>query len=158
MQEQGEFAGEVVAVCVSQGGIPKQAVPQCHVAEDGLVGDLHAHVKHNAMHRAVLLQDVEKLDEFRREGFPVAPGILGENLTVRGLNVQRLEPGTRLSFAGGPLLELTELRKPCFVLDAIHPQIQKAVEARCGFLARVLQPGLVFPGQRIFIEGAPISR
>jgi magnesium transporter len=32
-----------------------------------------------------------------------------------------MSPGDRLRFEDGPILELTEMRKPCFVLDKIHP-------------------------------------
>ena len=77
---------------------------------------------------------------------------MGENLTVRGLRVQQLGVGTRLRFAAGPTLELTEPRKPCFVLDAIHPEIQKAVTGRGGMMARVIEPGRVQPGQRITVD------
>ena len=80
------------------------------------------------------------------------PGIMGENLTARGLNVQQLAPGDRLCFQDGPVLELTEPRKPCFVLDAIHPALQQAVVGRCGFLARVERVGRLHSGQRITVE------
>lgn len=147
--------GEVVTVCVSSGGIPKNPVPQAEVIEAGLVGDAHDHEKHIRPDRAVLIQDIELLGELQREGYPVAPGALGENLTVRDLHVQSLETGTRLHLEDGPILELTEPREPCFVLDAIHPTIQQAVEGRAGFMARVIQPGRVFPGQRIRVAGQP---
>jgi MOSC domain-containing protein YiiM len=49
------------------------------------------------------------------------------------------------------VLELTEPRKPCYVLDKVHPALQEAVIGRCGFLARVIQSGRVFPGQRMAV-------
>lgn len=119
----------------------------------GLVGDGHEHEKHVRPHRAVLIQDVEKLEELVREGYAVAPGILGENLTVRGLDVQRLSPGTRLRFEDGPLIELSEPRRPCYVLDQIDPRLQTAVAGRCGFLACVIEPGRVFVNQIIEVIG-----
>lgn len=115
----------------------------------GLVGDGHEHEKHVRPHRAVLIQDVEKLEELTGEGFALAPGILGENLTVRGLGVQRLAPGTRLRFEDGPLIELSEPRRPCYVLDQIDPRLQTAVAGRCGYLARVIEHGRVFVNQGI---------
>ncbi len=147
----------VEAVCVSPGGVPKATVVSANVSETGLEGDGHAHPKHIRPHRAVLIQDIELLEELRREGYPVAPGTLGENLTVRHLHVQRLSAGTRLQFDGGPLLELSEPRKPCFVLDEIHSEIQHAVTGRAGFLARVLSPGRVFTGQSIRVVPAGAS-
>jgi MOSC domain-containing protein YiiM len=124
------------------------------VGEDGLVGDGHNHEKHRRAHRAVTVQDAELLDELCAEGFPVAPGIIGENLTVRGLHVQERSAGDMLCFENGPVIELTEPRRPCYVLDAIHPAIQQAAIGRCGFLARVVKGGRVFPGQRITVLNA----
>jgi len=147
----------IVTVCVSDGGVPKHPINEAEVRPDGLVGDAHNHEKHRRPNRAVSIQDIELLDELRAEGFPVAPGIIGENLTVRGLHVQQRAPGEILCFEDGPVLQLTEVRKPCYVLDKIHPDIQQAAIGRCGFMARVIQGGRVFPGQRI-AAGFPSSR
>lgn len=141
----------VVAVCISNGGIPKLPVAGAEVQSAGLVGDAHAHAKHVKPDRAVSLMDEEVLREFVREGYAVGPGIMGENLTVRHLHVQELSVGDRLQLEGGPLLELTEPRKPCFVLDAIDPQLKHAAVGRCGYLARVLDSGQIHPGQRLVI-------
>lgn len=141
--------GRIIAVCISPGGIPKTPVPEAQLVATGLVGDGHEHEKHVRPHRAVLIQDVEKLEELTGEGFALAPGILGENLTVRGLGVQRLAPGTRLRFEDGPLIELSEPRRPCYVLDQIDPRLQTAVAGRCGYLARVIEHGRVFVNQGI---------
>ena len=145
---------EVVAVCISPGGVPKLPVDQAEVVNEGLVGDGHEHEKHCRPHRAVTIQDLELLEELKAEGFLVGPGVLGENVTVRGLNVQGLSPGDRLRFDNGPLLELTEPRTPCFVLDKIDPMLQKAVVGRCGFLARVVRAGRLAPGQDIRVEAS----
>jgi len=144
-------AARVIAVCSSRGGIPKTLVPEAEVVAAGLVGDGHDHEKHIRPHRAVSIQDEEKLDDLRREGFTLGPGVMGENLTVRDLHVQDMSPGTRLRLHNGPLLELSEPRKPCFVLDQIDPRLQTAVVGRCGYLARVIEPGRVFQGQSISV-------
>ncbi len=150
IQDQRATAfAEVVAVCISPGGVPKHPVREAQVTCEGLSGDGHDHEKHRRSHRAVCIQDMELLDDLRAEGFPVGPGVIGENLTVRGLRVQNCSVGDRLHFEDGPVLELTEPRKPCYVLDAIHPAIQHAVIGRCGFMARVVQGGRTFPGQRV---------
>ncbi len=146
----------VLAVNVSRGGLPKQPVHTARVDINGLCGDGHDHEKHRRPDRAVTIQDIELLDELRLEGFPVAPGLMGENLTVRGLGVQTLSPGDRLVFESGPVLELTQARKPCYVLDQIDPKLKETVIGRCGFLARVVQPGDLQPGQSITVErGVP---
>ncbi len=144
--------GTVIAVNISAGGIPKNNVGQSAVTADGLVGDSQAHDKHRRPHRAVTIQDVELLDELVAEGYKVAPGIMGENLTVRGLHVQRLSVGDRLHFEDGPVLELTEPRKPCFILDEVHPQLKDSVVGRCGYLCRVVQTGTFRVGQQISVS------
>jgi MOSC domain-containing protein YiiM len=130
-------------------------VLEADVVTAGLIGDGHEHEKHVRPHRAVLVQDIEKLEEIQREGYPVGPGVLGENLTVRDLNVQGLPPGTRLHMDNGPLLELTEPRRPCYVMEQIDPRLQVAVAGRCGYLAKVIQPGRIFTGQIITILDEP---
>jgi MOSC domain-containing protein YiiM len=145
----------VLAVCISSGGIPKTPVLQAELVAAGIVGDNHNHDKHIRPHRALLIQDVEILDKLKREGFSVGPGVLGENLTVRGLDVQGLSPGTRLRLHEGPLIELTEPRRPCYVLDQIDLRLQTAVAGRCGYLACVIEPGRVFEGQGIDIVDDP---
>ncbi len=149
--ETQEHTARVIAVCVSPGGIPKVVVPNAELTFSGLAGDGHAHEKHVRPHRAVLIQDVEELDHLHSEGFELSPGMLGENLTVQDLHVQHMAPGTRLRFEAGPLIELSEPRRPCYVLDQIDPRLQTAVVGRCGYLARVIEPGHVFEGQSIAI-------
>jgi MOSC domain-containing protein YiiM len=143
--------GTIVAVNISAGGIPKRNVGQAEVTADGLVGDGQAHEKHRRPHRAVSLLDGELLDQLVAEGYAVTPGSTGENLTVRGLHVQQLSVGDHLHFEDGPVLELTEPRKPCYVLDAIHPQFKDAVVGRCGYFGRVVQGGTFRVGQRIAV-------
>ena len=143
-------AGTIVAVNISAGGIPKGNVGQAEVTAQGLGGDA-AHEKHRRPHRSVTILDVELLDQLVAEGYAVGPGIMGENLTVRGLNVQRLSVGDRLHFEHGPVLELTEPRKPCYVLDAVHPQLKETVVGRCGYLCRVIQSGTFHVGQQISV-------
>ena len=140
--------GRLVAVCVSRGSIPKRMLTTVQVTTDGLQGDGHAHAKHNRPERAVSLFDLEILTQLQKEGFPLYPGAIGENLTVAGLHVQRLPPGTLLEI-GNVLLRLEEARKPCYVLDAINPFLKDVIVGRCGYMASVVQGGLIEPGMRI---------
>jgi molybdopterin synthase catalytic subunit len=142
----------VVAVNISAGGIPKRSVPEARATLEGLEGDLHDHEKHRRADRAISVQDLELLDELRAEGYLVGPGLMGENLTVQDLHVQALSVGDRLQFDAGPVLELTAIRKPCFVLDQIDPKLKETVVGRCGFMAKVLETGVLRPGQRISVQ------
>ncbi len=157
MGKQVATPARLLAINISPGGIPKLPVAQVRVTVTGLEGDGRDHAKHISPERAVTLHDEEILQQLRAEGYAATPGALGENLTVSGLHVQELIPGTRLRVAGGVELELTEARKPCFVLDAIHPDLKEAVRGRCGFLARVITEGTIQTGAEIVVIDGQIA-
>ena len=150
-QQKTDAPARILSINVSPGGIPKTPVDRVYVTRDGLAGDGHAHAKHSKPHRAISLIDEEVLEQLREEGYPVYPGATGENLTVANLHVQRLTPGTRLHMAGGVVIELSEARKPCFVLDAIDPKLKEAIVERCGFMARVITEGEIESGAAITV-------
>ncbi len=139
---------KLLSVNISPGGIPKLAQERCQVGEAGLAGDGQAHAKHTKPTRAVSLLDEEILAQLRAEGYPVAPGILGENLTTSGLH-GKVAVGDRLRFSGGVEIRISEARKPCFVLDAVDPRLQKATVGRLGWLAGVVTPGWISPGESV---------
>jgi MOSC domain-containing protein YiiM len=143
---------EIIAVNISGGGIPKAPIPVGRVVEGGLEGDAHDHDKHDTPMQAISIIADEVLDALRAEGFDVGPGSTGENLTVRGLDVDALEPGMTLRFSGGVQLECTKKRQPCFVLDAIHADLQEAIRDRCGAYAKVIVGGEVRPGETIELD------
>ncbi len=145
---------QIISVNISPGGIPKRAVEVAQVTSDGIVGDGHDHDKHNTPMQAISLIDEEDLNDLRREGFDVYPGATGENLTIRGLNVAALDIGDRLHLHEGVELEITKVRKPCYVLDAISPRLQRAIAGRCGLLAKVITTGEIHPGEAIEVRHA----
>lgn len=139
----------VVSINTSPGGIPKRPVQVAAVVRAGLIGDGHNHEKHITPMQAISILDVEDLDDLCREGFEVFPGATGENITARDLNVDALSVGDRLRFSGGVEIELTKRRKPCYVLDAIDPQLKRVIVGRCGFLAKVIHEGEIRAGETI---------
>jgi MOSC domain-containing protein YiiM len=148
----------VISVNISPGGIPKRPIAVGPVSTEGIAGDGHDHEKHNTPIQAICLIDAEDLDDLRSEGYDVGPGALGENLTVRGLDVDALAPGDRLRLSGGVELEYTKPRSPCYVLDAISPKLKDVVKGRCGGYAKVLRPGEIRPGETIRLQHADRQR
>ncbi|MBI3837187.1 MAG: MOSC domain-containing protein [Planctomycetia bacterium] len=138
----------VIAVSASPGGVPKWPLKAACVTTAGLVGDGHAHQKHNRPDRALSLLDLEIIDQLRDEGFDLQPGTLGENLSVANLSVQQMPPGTLLSI-GDVVLKLEQPRKPCYVLDHIDPRLKDVLVGRCGYMASVVQGGMIRPGMEI---------
>lgn len=149
----------ILAVCTSPGGIPKRPQPMAYVSRDGLLGDGRNHAKHIRADRAISLFDSEILEQLVGEGFPLVPGAAGENLTVSGLHVQSMAPGTLLQI-GDVTLRLEQPRKPCYVLDSIDPRLKFAIDGRCGYMASVIQEGTLLPRMTIGIAiavGCPAS-
>ena len=148
----------VLSINISPGGIPKIPVDSIRVTISGLEGDGHNHVKHRTSFQAVCLQDIEKLEELNREGYPLSMGTTGENLTVQNLNVNTLPVGTVLKFSSGVVLELTKVRKPCYVLDSIDPKLKESIVGRCGAYAKVLREGILQKGEVIEVikSSAPV--
>ncbi|MAI67488.1 MAG: hypothetical protein CMJ26_06400 [Phycisphaerae bacterium] len=145
---------KVLSINVSPGGIPKLPVGSCALTVNGFEGDGRDHDKHRTPDRAVSLIDQEILDQLTAEGYEVPWGAVGENLTVKQLDVQSLEPNDRLVFSGGAVIELFEGRRPCFVLDPLGVNLKKDIVGRCGYLARVLTEGVITTGETIEVQKA----
>jgi MOSC domain-containing protein YiiM len=141
----------IISINISKGGIPKRPVDSVYVCQGGLEGDGHNHEKHYRPVQAVSLQDVERLNDLKKEGYPVYPGATGENLTVGYLNVNDLPLETKLEFSGGVIMALSKVRRPCYVLDSISPKLKEDILGRCGCYARVLREGIVRRGEEVRI-------
>lgn len=135
----------------------------------GVEGDAHmgATVKHRSRVRVdpsqpnlrqVHLIHEELFDELRGQGFDVAAGQLGENITTRGIDLLGLPTGTRLHLGDAAVLEVTGLRNPCSQIDALRPGLTRAVLGRnedgtirrkTGVMAVVLAGGRVRAGDGI---------
>ena len=137
----------LVSINISSGGIPKAPIALVFVSFAGLTGDAHNHEKHRTPLQAVCLQDIEKLRDLTAEGFSLLPGTMGENFTVESLFIDQLPVGSVLEFEQGLVLEITRIRKPCYVLDTIDPELKESILGRCGMYAKVLKEGFVSVGE-----------
>ena len=110
------------------------------LADFGLEGCAHA--KPGAG-RQVLLVDRETLEAMQLE-----PGILRENITTDGLNVNSLRIGQQLRI-GDARLEVTMVCTPCNQMERIRPGLRKELWGRRGMLCRVIESGIIRPGDSI---------
>ena len=109
--------GVVASVHVSDGGVPKLPVASARVTSAGLSGDRQRDLRyHGGPDRAVCLFSRELLEALAAEGHPIAPGTIGENLLLSGLDWSLVVPGARLDLAGGPELEVTDFAAPCAII------------------------------------------
>ena len=109
--------------------------------------------------RQVHLVHEELHDELRAEGFAVAPGQMGENVTTRGVDLLGLPAGAWLHIGSEAVVEVTGLRNPCRQLDELRPGLMAATLGRDedGNLVRkamgvVLSGGDVAAGDAIRVE------
>jgi MOSC domain-containing protein YiiM len=106
----------------------------------GLAGCTHAR---SGGKRQVLLVDKETLDAME-----LKPGIIRENITTSGLNVNGLALGERLRI-GEALLEVSAVCTPCDQLEKVRPGLRRELYGRRGMLCRVLEGGMVRAGDAI---------
>jgi MOSC domain-containing protein YiiM len=86
---------------------------------------------------------------------PLAPGSLGENLTLDGLLEDRAWVGDVLRFPHCALA-VSEPRQPCFKFNAAmgfrHAAKMMARSGWCGFYLLVLEPGTIAAGEPFTLE------
>ena len=141
-----------------QTGIFKQPVEgRVAVGELGLEGDVQADRRvHGGIDQAVYAYAIEDVEWWEAElGRELGPGFFGENLTLRGVDVNAAEPGDRWK-AGGVTLEVTFPRQPCQKLatKAGEPKFVKrfAKAGRPGMYLRVVEPGDVAAGDPVELD------
>lgn len=167
-------AASVVSVNIDPGHhFSKHVAPEVVLVEGiGIEGDAHAgetvqHLSRKRWHRdepnlrQVHLIHRELFDELSAEGFSVAAGDLGENITTEGIDLLDLPRGTVLRLGEDAALEVTGLRNPCVQIDRFQDGLLKAVvrtdedgtvERRTGVMTVVRAGGVVRPGDAIAIE------
>jgi MOSC domain-containing protein YiiM len=135
----------------------------------GVEGD--AHLGKTVKHRSRVRQDptqpnlrqvhlihAELHDELNASGFSVSAGLMGENVTTRGIDLLGLPTGTTLLLGETATVEVTGLRNPCRQLNGLRPGLMEAVLGRdehgnlvrkAGIMGVVLTGGEVRPGDEI---------
>jgi MOSC domain-containing protein YiiM len=110
------------------------------IMDSGLEGCTHANPKGK---RQVLLVDRETLDFMNLQ-----PGIIRENITTEGIDVNGLTVGQRLQM-GEALLEVSAVCTPCNQLEKIRKGLRQELWGRRGMLCRIVQGGTVRSGDSI---------
>jgi MOSC domain-containing protein YiiM len=150
---------------VSDGGVPKHPVFETNISKDGLEGDRQRNLKvHGGPDRAVCLFSVELIERMQDEGHTIDAGSSGENLTLAGIEWKSLEPGATLKIGPDVQLEVTSYCAPCewnarWFRDGDITRISQRTNPGWSRLyARVLQPGMVRPGDEVVIAKATGAR
>ncbi|HWY07516.1 MAG TPA: MOSC domain-containing protein [Candidatus Acidoferrales bacterium] len=112
------------------------------VEEVGLQGCAHARPQGK---RQLLLMDQETL-----AAFELMPGIVRENVTTQGLDVNGLAIGQKLQI-GEVELQVSAVCDPCEQIEALRPGLQVAMQGRRGMLCKVMRGGLLKRGDEIVV-------
>jgi MOSC domain-containing protein YiiM len=151
------MSSHVHSINVSQGGVPKEPVPEARVTAEGLELDRQRNRRyHGGPGRAVCLFSLELIEALRAEGHPIGPGSVGENLTVSGLPWNEVVPGVRL-IVGEVELEITSFTKPCQTIrNSFRDNYIVRISERHNpgwsrVYAKVLREGMVRVGDSVVI-------
>lgn len=120
------------------------------VVGHGIQGDLKAGKNPK---RQVNIMTAETLEQLGREGFQTAPGQMGEQIIVSGLDVNGLASGDRLQI-GTAVIEIHERRNGCAWFEQIQGLSPKLAAGRLGQIAFVVESGTVKLGDTVSVVQA----
>jgi len=145
--------GRIVQINVSPGGVPKRPVARARVTRLGIEGDGHRNAElHGGPDRALCLFSIEQIEALQAEGHPIEPGVLGENLTLAGLDWTRVRPDDFFQLGEEVLVQITRFTSPCTnlraaFLDGVYSRVsQKRHPGWSRVYARVVVPGEIATG------------
>jgi MOSC domain-containing protein YiiM len=148
---------------VSDGGVPKFAVPQATITKRGVEGDRQRNPPiHGGPDRAVCVFSLEIIEALQAEGHPIAPGSTGENVTLAGIDWSSVQSGDRMR-VGSVRLEFVSYTAPCvhnrrwFLNEDFSRISQKKYPGWSHLYARVLTEGVVRTGDPVTHEAASSS-
>lgn len=143
---------------LSDGGLPKRPVLEAVIAKTGVAGDRQRNPKvHGGPDRALCLFSQELIERLQDEGHSIEAGYSGENLTLAGLDWEKLKLGDRLQIGPAVQIEIMSYTAPCdlnarWFRDGHFMRIsQKKNPGWSRFYARVLAEGVVRPGDEVTI-------
>jgi len=149
----------IFQINISTGGLPKHGLPKAEILELGLSGDLHRDmVHHGGPDRAVCLYSLERLMALQAENHPAFPGAMGENITISGLDWEKVVPGVKIRLGEEVILEVTQYTVPCNHLIPFldHGQISRVSQSShpgwSRVYARVVSNGKIKVGDRVEIN------
>ncbi|HIE33816.1 MAG TPA: MOSC domain-containing protein [Candidatus Altiarchaeales archaeon] len=141
---------EVASINISKRkGERKVPVEKCRVIENfGLDGDAHS----GKWHRQVSLLSIESIEKVKSEGLNICPGDFAENITTKGIKIDKIKVGTQIQIGKDVLLEVTQIGKECHDKCEIYKRVGNCVMPQEGIFAKVLKGGIIMSGDKIKIN------
>jgi MOSC domain-containing protein YiiM len=126
-------------------GVIKLPAEQAEFIDGGIKGDAHCGL--DKIRQVSLLAD-ESVDKMRAMGLKLGAGVFAENITTQGIELKTLPIGTKLKI-GETIQEVSKIGKECHHGCAIKQQTGTCVMPTDGIFTKVLQGGIVKPGDSI---------
>jgi MOSC domain-containing protein YiiM len=149
-------SARIVQISVSPGGVPKHAVPSARVTTLGVQGDAQRDREHHGgPDRALCLFSGDRIRALQAEGHPIAPGSIGENLTIEWVDWNAVTPGSYLRLGQEVIAQVTRYTAPCVnitasFLDRDYSRVsQKRHPGDSRVYARVLREGSLTSGDPV---------
>ncbi len=102
--------------------------------------------------RQINVMSAATLARLYEEGFKTAPGEMGEQIVVDGIDVDTLPAGTRIRLGFSAAVEVVLPRSGCDRFERIQGKHKRLVRGRLGVMARVVSDGAIAIGDPVAIE------
>ena len=143
-----------------EAGLPKISIEEAKVTSQGIEGDFNRYRtlrKNSDPDMALLILSDDIINQLNREGWPVCPGDLGENLTLTNIDYSSILPGQNYKI-GNIQIMISFICDPCSYLEVL-PYVGeiklidfiKTLKNRRGWYARVVRGGQIFAGDLVKI-------
>lgn len=120
------------------------------IADRGIEGDR----KGKGGDRQINVMSVSALAGLAAEGFQTAPGRMGEQIVVDGIDVDSLPKGSRLQLGASAVIETVIPRTGCDRFEHIQGQPKRLARGRMGQIVRVIVGGPIAVGDSVVILDA----
>lgn len=116
------------------------------VAKHGIRGDRKAGGNPD---RHLNIMTRETLDQMAREGFKTAPGEMGEQIVVSGLDMNALNPGDRVQLGETAVVQIVQPRTGCAKFRTVQGHEPAEAANRLGMMATVISGGSIGVGDLV---------
>ncbi|QPC83844.1 MOSC domain-containing protein [Phototrophicus methaneseepsis] len=116
------------------------------IAGQGIEGDYKAG---RNPRRQLNIVSREQFDALAETGWRTAPGEMGEQITLSGIDLEALPAGTRLQIGDQAIVEVIALREPCDWLARVQGRNHHDVEGKVGVMAGVVESGTIKVGDTV---------
>lgn len=123
------------------------------IADYGIEGDR----KGGNPERNLNIMSHETLQALKERGFSTAPGQMGEQLIVTGLDVNNLAAGTRLQVGPSAVVEVIKPRTGCERFEGHQGQPRTKAAGMMGVMARVVTGGPIQLGDAVQVIDPPTT-